>query len=90
MEWMIFILVAWAAVRFLGVGRCSGNWQLERRRRLQEQAAATRAKKVSPPAPQAATAAETLEARLRSRYVDGELSVEQYERELDALYRRSD
>jgi hypothetical protein len=85
MEWLIFILVAWAAVRFLGVGRCRGEW-LERRRLAERSAGAGRVS--PPPADKAVPAAETLEAKLRRRYVAGELTVEQYERELDALYRR--
>jgi hypothetical protein len=43
----------------------------------------------APPAPPrpAPIRAETTEERLRRQYVDGTLSVEQYERELDAFYR---
>lgn len=76
MEWLIFVLVCWVAVRFLGVGRTRrGRWA---GRRL-------RGRPPEPP-PQLAAAPETVEQRLRREYVEGKLTVEQYERELDRLY----
>ncbi len=96
MEWMIFILVCWVAVRFLGVatGRGRGErWEERRLRRAErwEERRLGRAERrgvtpppvrVAPPKP-----VETPEEKLRRQYVEGTLSVEQYERELDRLYR---
>jgi hypothetical protein len=98
MEWWVFLLIAWVAVRFLGVGRCSSNWSHRRAMRVatyQDRDATltagpmrTAARAPVRPRPAAAPVpAETTEERLRRQYVDGTLSVEQYERELDAFYR---
>jgi uncharacterized membrane protein len=78
-EWLIFVLVAWFVVRFLGRGK--HRKRIRERERERERLAAAK----TPPAVQ--SAAETEEERLRRRYVSGEMSVEQYERALDALYR---
>lgn len=80
MEWLIFGLVCWAVVRFLGINRCGaarGRWEHRR------MPAARR----EPALPQAPAPAESAEQRLRRQYVEGTLTVEQYERELDRLYR---
>lgn len=80
MEWLIFVLVCWVAVRFLGVGRTRrGRWAGRRLRGRPPEPQAL------PPKPVAAP--ETAEQRLRREYVEGTLTVEQYERELDRLYR---
>ena len=97
MEWWAFLLIAWIAVRFLGGGRCTtgrshrehhalGSRSSSQKRdatlvsgRVQMTRPATTARKPVP--------AETTEERLRRQYVEGTLTVEQYERELDTLYR---
>lgn len=76
-EWLIFALVAWFAVKFLKKGQ---------RRRIAQRERARVAEASSRPAVQAPRA-ETDEERLRRRYVAGEMTVEQYEEALDALYR---
>lgn len=82
MEWLIFILVCWAAVRFLAPGRCGeGRWASRQLRGAR--APKPLPQKQSPPQPEP----ETEEQRLRRQYVEGSLTVEQYERELDRLYR---
>ena len=76
-EWLIFVLVAWFAVKFLKRSRHRRRIAERNRARVTE---AEKARAVQAPA-------ETEEERLRRRYVAGELSVEQYEQGLDALYR---
>jgi hypothetical protein len=76
MSFLAFMLVCWVAVRFLSMGR--DRRETRRLRQRQEEAL---------PAPSPLPAAETAEQKLRRQYVEGSLSVEQYERELDALYR---
>jgi hypothetical protein len=96
MEWWVFLLIAWVAVRFLGVGRCGSDWghrRALRRAAFQDRNSTLMAGRMSAAAPApvrprpAPVRAETTEERLRRQYVDGTLSVEQYERELDAFYR---
>ena len=96
MEWWVFLLIAWVAVRFLGVGRCSSDWghrRAMRRAAFQDRNSTLMAGRMSTAAPAPArpqpapVRTETTEERLRRQYVDGTLSVEQYERELDAFYR---
>lgn len=80
MEWLIFGLVCWAVIRFLAPGRFArGRWA---GRRLPER---RERRKPLPEPPKAAP--ETAEERLRRQYVEGTLTAEEYERELDALYR---
>ncbi len=108
MEWLLFIVVCWAAIRFLGAGRCGPAFdrlellrrrqQLrERRQELRDRRQESRERKEGMRAARGTTIvtsgqrlapSETAEERLRRQYVEGTLSVDQYERELDALYRK--
>ena len=90
-DWILWALLGWllfrvAGRRRMGPARCGHGghaWRMEREG--QRQASLGR-----PQAPVSPTPPSPLqmEARLRSRYVSGELSVEQYEAELDKLYER--
>lgn len=76
MNFLAFILICWVAVRFLSAGRERREARLRR----------ARTPEPLPPRP-AVPPLETAEQKLRRQYVEGSLTVEQYERELDLLYR---
>ena len=74
MNFLAFIFICWLAVRFLSIGRERREERLRRARAPE-------------PLPPLRPAVESPEQKLRRQYVEGSLTVEQYERELDLLYR---
>jgi hypothetical protein len=85
MEWWMIMLAVWFVFSGIGGRRsCGRRPRHERRFERAEIPSSTAAK----PIPRRPTA-EAVEAELRRRYVSGELTVEQYESELDRFYRSS-
>lgn len=98
-EWLLFLLIGFLAFRVARRGSCCG-WNWERRDRLEENAdkqrsrvESSRQRALSAPAPPSVRAAtgqtrqESPLQTLQRRFVDGGLSLEDYEHELDRLYK---
>ena len=97
-EWVILLLVAWVIFRVMrreGCGTHRHRLDDAERSRLREQRARMHAERARLRAErrgrkavqQRAARAETPVESLQRRFVDGSITVDQYERELDRIYR---
>lgn len=83
-EWLIILCAFWFVFGGFGRGRsCGWRPRLDRGRERTRLPSSTTTPRV-----QTRPTLETVEAELRRRYVAGEITVEQYEHELDRHYRR--